>query len=126
MTAMLKRALPLTVLKYRRDRLLAQRARERLKRGPHSAASLAEELNLSMRTLYRRLHEEGTSLQVLKDEARRDKAIDLLRRTERSIKQIAQAVGFRSEKSFTRAFRSWTGSAPTAYRSSKNSKSPRA
>ena len=126
MTMMLKRALPLTVLKYRRDRLLAQRARERLKRGPHSAASLAEELNLSVRTLYRQLHDEGTSLQALKDEARRDKALDLLRRTEKPIKQIAQAVGFRNEKSFARAFQSWTGSAPTAYRSGKNSKSPRA
>ena len=77
-----------------------------------------------MRTLYRQLHEEGTSLQALKDEARRDKALDLLRRTERPIKQIAQAVGFRSEKSFARAFQSWTGSAPTAYRSGKNSKNP--
>jgi AraC-like DNA-binding protein len=121
MTLMLKRALPLTVLKYRRDRLLAQRTRERLKRGFYSAASLAKELNLSVRTLYRQLHEEGTSLQALKDEARLDKAIDLLRRTERPIKQIAQAVGFRNEKSFARAFRSWTGSAPTAYRSDKNS-----
>jgi AraC-like DNA-binding protein len=119
MTLMLKRALPLTVLKYRRDRLLAQRARERLKRGFHSAASLAEELNLSVRTLYRQLHEEGTSLQALKDEVRRDKALDLLRRTERPIKQIAQAVGFQNEKSFARAFQSWTGSAPTAYRSGK-------
>ncbi|QOZ77927.1 ATP-dependent acyl-CoA ligase [Bradyrhizobium sp. CCBAU 53351] len=109
---------------YRRDRLLAQRARECLKRGHHSAASLAEELNLSMRTLYRRLREEGTSLQALKDEARRDKAIDLLRRTEKSIKQIAQAVGFQSEKSFARAFQSWTGSAPTSYRSDENSKNP--
>ena len=122
MTLMLKRALPLTVLKYRRDRLLAQRARERLKHGFHSAASLAEELNLSVRTLYRQLHEEGTSLQALKDEARRDKATDLLRRTERPIKQIALAAGFRNEKSFARAFQSWTGSAPTAYRSGKNSK----
>jgi AraC-like DNA-binding protein len=126
MTVMLKRPLPLTVLKYRRDRLLAQRARERLKRGPHSAASLAAELNLSLRTLYRQLHEEGASLQALKDEARRDKALDLLRRTEKSIKQIAQAVGFQSEKSFARAFQSWTGYAPTAYRSGKNSKIPRA
>ena len=74
-----------------------------------------------MRTLYRQLHDEGTSLQALKDEARRDKALDLLRRTEKPIKQIAQAVGFRNEKSFARAFRSWTGSAPTAYRSDKNS-----
>jgi AraC-like DNA-binding protein len=116
MTLMLKRALPLTVLKYSRDRLLAQRTRERLKRGIHSTALLADELNLSVRSLYRQLHEEGTSLQALKDEARLDKAIDLLRRTERPIKQIAQAVGYRSEKSFARAFRSWTGSAPTAYR----------
>jgi crotonobetaine/carnitine-CoA ligase len=109
---------------HRRDRLLAQRARERLKRGPHSAASLAEELNLSTRTLYRRLHAEGTSLQALKDEARRDKAIELLRRTDKSIKQIAQAVGFQSEKSFARAFQSWTGSAPTSYRSDEHSKNP--
>ena len=54
------------------------------------------------------------------------KPLDLLRRTERPIKQIAQAVGFRNEKSFSRAFRSWTGSAPTAYRSGKNSKNPQA
>src|SRR6266481_4164324 len=124
MTMMLKRALPLTVLKYRSDRLLAQRARERLKRGFHSANSLAQELNLSVRTLYRQLHQEGTSLQALKDETRRDKAADLLRRTERPIKQIAQAVGFRNEKSFARAFHSWTGFAPTAYRLGKNSGAP--
>ncbi len=74
-----------------------------------------------MRTLYRQLHDEGTSLQTLKDEARLDKAIDLLRRTERPIKQISQAVGFRNEKSFARAFRSWTGYPPIAYRSDKNS-----
>jgi AraC-like DNA-binding protein len=120
MTTMLRRALPLTVLKYRRDRLLTQRARERLKRGFHSASSLAQELNLSVRTLYRQLHEEGTSLQALKDEIRHDKATDLLRRTKRPIKQIALAVGFRNEKSFARAFQSWTGFAPSAFRSSEN------
>jgi AraC-like DNA-binding protein len=124
MTMMLRRALPLTVLKYRRDRLLAERARECLKRLPHSAGSLAKELNLSVRTLYRQLYDEGTSLQALKNEARRDKALDLLRRTEKPIKQIAQAVGFRNEKSFARAFQSWTGSAPTAYRSSQNPRPP--
>lgn len=45
MTVILKRALPLTVLKYRRDQLLAQRALERLKGGTRSAASLANDLN---------------------------------------------------------------------------------
>src|SRR5258707_13542521 len=49
MTAILKRALPLTVLKYRRDRLLTQQAVERLKRGRHSAVNIAAELNLVAR-----------------------------------------------------------------------------
>jgi AraC-like DNA-binding protein len=125
MTVMLKRALPLTVLKYRRDRLLAQRACERLKRGPHSAASLAEELIPILHQSELMMYGKDVMEQTLKDEARRDRALDLLRRTERPIKQIAQAVGFRSEKSFARAFQSWTGSAPTAYRSGTNSKIPR-
>ncbi|WP_442975295.1 helix-turn-helix domain-containing protein [Salmonella enterica] len=29
---------------------------------------------------------------------------------------MAQATGFRDEKSFTRAFRAWTGSTPSEYR----------
>ena len=34
----------------------------------------------------------------------------------RPIKQIALAVGFRNEKSFSRAFRAWAGVTPGAYR----------
>ncbi len=116
---MLKRALPLTVLQYRRDRLLGQRVRELL-RGrdgvPANAAALAARLNLSSRTLHRQLQEEGVSLQALKDEVRHAQAAEQLRRTERPIKQIALAVGFRNEKSFSRAFRAWSGVTPGAYR----------
>lgn len=121
---MLKRPLPLTVLRYRHDRLLAQRIRECLKHERHSANSLADQLNLSVRSLYRQLQEEGKTLQALKDEVRRDLAVNLLRRTKRPIKQIALAVGFRNEKSFSRAFHSWTGFAPTIYRSRKNPEAP--
>ncbi|MCK0511005.1 AraC family transcriptional regulator [Aromatoleum buckelii] len=117
---MLRRALPLTVLQYRRDRLLVQRVRhllrERLDEGA-TAETLAERLHLSPRTLHRQLEEEGASVQQLKDEARRERAVDLLNRTNRSIKQIALATGFRNEKSFSRAFRQWTGDSPTAFRS---------
>ena len=116
---MLQRALPLTVLQYRRDRILARRVELLYRQSPEllcSAEVVARQLNLSIRTLHRHLHEEGTSLQQLKDHCRREHAQELLRRSVRPIKQIAQAVGFRSEKSFARAFELWTGDTPGAYR----------
>jgi len=73
-------------------------------------------LNISVRTLHRQLRNEGTSLQEQKDRVRRDLAIELLLRTTRSVKQIALAASFRNEKSFTRAFRQWTGDSPAEYR----------
>ena len=116
---MLQRALPLTVLQYRRDRLLVQRVRQALASKPadtHSADDLATLLNMSARTLHRQLKEEGASLQELKDEVRRARAQDLLLRTQRPIKQVAQAAGFQNEKSFARAFKGWTGQSPTEFR----------
>ncbi|EGI76450.1 AraC family transcriptional regulator [Hylemonella gracilis ATCC 19624] len=128
--AMLQRALPLTVRPYRRDRLLGQQVREALRAPPakplggasagidsaHTAHALAARLHISARTLHRQLQAEGLTLQTLKDEARRSQAEDLLRRTQRAIKQVALATGFRNEKSFARAFRAWTGQSPSEFR----------
>ena len=116
---MLQHALPLTVLQYRRDRLLVQRVRQLLTSDPaalHSAGLIAERLHLSARTLHRQLKEEGASLQALKDEVRQARAVELLQRTDRPVKQVAQAAGFGNEKSFIRAFRAWTGQSPAAFR----------
>jgi AraC-like DNA-binding protein len=116
---MLQRALLLTVLQYRRDRLLVQRVRELLRARPtelSNAEALASALHVSPRTLHRQLQEEGASLQELKDEVRREQAIEQLVRTTRSVKQIALAVGFRNVKSFARAFKEWTGDSPIEYR----------
>ena len=116
---MLQHALPLTVLQYRRDRLLVQRVRERLQdpsAGTVHAEGLARALNVSLRTLHRHLHQEGASVQSLKDEQRCARARDLLQRTRQPVKQIAHQLGFRSEKSFARAFRLWTGTTPSACR----------
>jgi AraC-like DNA-binding protein len=118
---MLQRALPLTVRPYRRDRLLVQQVRQALGNADvlsHNADTLAAALNMSPRSLHRQLQEEGASLQQLKDEVRSQKAKDLLLRTTQPIKQVAAASGFRNEKSFIRAFRSWTGCTPTDFRRS--------
>jgi len=116
---MLQRAVPLMVLQYRRDRLLVQQVRQALAAHPgeaRNAERLARLLHVSSRTLHRQLKEEGASLQALKDEVRCERAKDLLYRSAMPIKQVAQATGFRNEKSFIRAFRGWTGLGPGEFR----------
>lgn len=118
---MLQRALPLTVLQYRRDRLLVQQVCQALANSPgvlHTAQTLAAALNLSPRSLHRQLKEEGASLQQLKDAGRFERAKELLQQTTKPIKQVAAGSGFRNEKSFMRAFRAWTGTSAAAFRKS--------
>jgi AraC-like DNA-binding protein len=107
------------VLQYRRDRLLVEQVRQALANpavASHTAETLAATLNMSPRSLHRQLQEEGASLQQLKDEVRFEKAKDLLLRTSKPIKQVAEASGFRNEKSFTRAFKEWSGQSPAEFR----------
>ncbi len=119
LSTMLRRALPLTVLQYRRDRLLVERVRELLsdaRAADGTAERLASLLHLSVRSLHRKLAEEGSSLQAIKDDVHRRRALELLRRTSLSIKEVAGRAGFTNEKSFSRAFKQWTGETPSEYR----------
>ncbi|MGE4242182.1 AraC family transcriptional regulator [Ramlibacter sp.] len=119
---MLQRALSITVLQYRKDRLLVEQVRQALHAHPdrsRSATGLASLLHVSPRTLHRQLKEEGASLQALKDDVRRERAQELLLRSGKPLKQVAALVGFRNEKSFTRAFRAWTGRTPGAFRAAE-------
>jgi AraC-like DNA-binding protein len=116
---MLKRALPLTVLPYRRDQQLKARVQQVL-RMPNAhvpaAEDLAEGFNISTRTLHRQLGKEGASLRELKKKARMERAKQALARGGQPIKRVAFAVGYRNEKAFARAFRQWTGETPSQYR----------
>ena len=121
---MLETALTLTVLQYRKDRLLLTQVKQALAmytQDTNSAEDLEPLLNLSPRSLHRQLKEEGTSLQVLKDEVRHERAIELLQRTRKPIKQVAESAGFQNEKSFIRAFKQWTGQTPAAFREARQS-----
>ncbi len=73
-------------------------------------------LQSSVRTLCRRLAAEETTFQALKDELRRDVAIQRLTETPETIAQIAGDLGFDDPSAFHRAFRQWTGSTPGTYR----------
>jgi AraC-like DNA-binding protein len=116
---MLERALLLTVRPYRRDRLLVEKVRQVLRQDAatlRDADALAERLNVSVRSLHRQLKDEGSSLQAIKDAVRRELALELLLKSQRPLKQIAERIGFTNEKSFLRAFKAWTGKTPGALR----------
>lgn len=73
-------------------------------------------LNMSARTLRRRLEKEGTSYQRIKDNARRDTAISLLSREGLTVSEVAERVGFSDPSAFHRSFKKWTGLSPGSYR----------
>ncbi|MBK7777783.1 MAG: helix-turn-helix domain-containing protein [Sandaracinaceae bacterium] len=76
---------------------------------------LAEALRVTERTLRRKLRSEGTSPRELLDEVRHERALALLEEGQRSLDEIAYVLGFSGAGAFRRAFRRWTGVAPTEY-----------
>ena len=80
-------------------------------------AMVAQACRLSPATLRRRLQAEGAAWGPLKDEVRRDLALQLLAEGRLSVADIAARLGFSDASTFYRAFRKWTGSAPGAWRS---------
>jgi AraC-like DNA-binding protein len=81
-----------------------------------SVAAVAGRLNLSTRTLQRRLHELGTSFQERLAGVRRTTASRLLVATDLDAAAIAMLVGFVEPNSFARAFRHWERTTPTRWR----------
>lgn len=81
-----------------------------------SIADCASQLHMTPRTMMRKLKEEGTSFQQLKDFVRRDKAIMLLTQQKMAISEVAEHIGYSDSAVFTRAFRQWTGLSPRKYR----------
>ncbi|MEU9081377.1 AraC family transcriptional regulator ligand-binding domain-containing protein [Streptomyces sp. NPDC048357] len=76
----------------------------------------AKELNLSVRTLRRALHAEGTSWRALLDSARHGRARRLLETTALPLDRIAPLVGLSGATALVRAFTRWEGMPPGAYR----------
>ena len=104
---------------YRRDREMVRRVRDLMAKSfpyPASLEGVARRLHLSSRTVERRLHEEGSNLRAIKDALRRDMALARLQKSDQSVAQIAANLGYADTSTFFRAFTSWTGLSPTAYR----------
>ena len=75
---------------------------------------------MSEATIQRRLKSEGFSYQQLKNDIRRDMAIELLSNSQVSLQDISNELNFHDPSAFHRAFKKWTGVSPGAYRQNKD------
>lgn len=78
--------------------------------------TVAERFHMTPQTLRRKLHREGSSYGEIKENIRRDIAIQKVLKGNARIEDIALSVGYTETRSFTRAFRQWTGYSPMQYR----------
>jgi AraC-like DNA-binding protein len=118
------------LLRDRAERLLRERRSDdrlrgrvkdvlklRMPSGDTQADAVAREVGLTTRTLRRKLSLLGCTLRELSDEARQELACHALCSPDRSIKDIAYALGFAEPSAFHRAFKRWTGLTPHQFRS---------
>jgi len=86
-----------------------------LTQGSH-IEKIAGDLNMSGRTLRRRLTEHALTFEALLEQVRQARTMSLLANPEMSIERITEEVGYSDVRSFRRAFKRWTGQSPSAYR----------
>ena len=89
---------------------------ERLPKGSANIDAIADELNISSKTLERRLAERGQSFSALLDETRCKAAKHYLEETDMRIAQVAYMAGYTEAAALVRAFKRWTGTTPMKFR----------
>jgi len=119
----LKQAPASLLVKYRDHANVTERIRRILRRHLEGEMLSLEEVSKSLgvtpQTLRRRLQDEGQGYQAIKDDLRRDAAIEYLSRPDLTLIEIANMVGFSEPSTFHRAFKKWTGVAPGEYRNTR-------
>jgi len=83
--------------------------------GEPTVSAVAAKLQMSSRSLQRRLKDEGTSFAMLLADLRRELALCHLQDPQNTISEVAFLLGFTEVSAFHRAFKRWTGSTPAEY-----------
>jgi AraC-like DNA-binding protein len=91
--------------------------------GEPSSDTVARSLGMSGRTLRRRLERDGRSFRELLDQTRMAAADRMLLDPERTISQIASALGFAEASSFSRCYRRLRRMTPREHRLGRRSRS---
>jgi len=89
-----------------------------------SSEDMACLLAMSRRAFDRRLKSRGITYRAPANEIRFEVACRLLEDTEMSLSQVAAALGYSEASAFTRAFRGWSGQAPSVWRAAHTVNAP--
>jgi AraC-like DNA-binding protein len=79
-------------------------------------SEVAEQLNVTERTLRRRLATEGTDFRTILDDIKNTLARNYLRKTSLSVVEIADLLNYTEATNFHRAFQRWNSTTPADYR----------
>ena len=91
---------------------------EQMPHGNISDDSVADALHMSVRTLHRKLAELNCNFRAILVELRRDLAEQYIMDNSLTLTEISLLLGFSEPSSFSRAFKNWTGKAPSEARQS--------
>ncbi|MGH0032952.1 MAG: helix-turn-helix domain-containing protein [Myxococcota bacterium] len=86
--------------------------------GEVTSARLARAAGTSVRTLQRRLKEEGTSFSAILEDVRREVALAQLAGSREKLASVSTSLGYARQSALTRAVRRWTGRSPRELRAS--------
>jgi len=92
---------------------------EQLPNGSISDDSVADALHMSVRTMHRKLTQVSSNFRTLLVEMRRNLAEQYILDNSLTLTEISLLLGFSEPSSFSRAFKSWTGSAPSEARQAR-------
>jgi AraC-like DNA-binding protein len=79
---------------------------------------VAKQLNMSVRSLQRRLKEVGTTFHTLLEGVRKNLATTYVRDQDIELGEVAFLLGFSDQSAFSRAFKRWTSYSPSELRKS--------
>lgn len=80
---------------------------------------VASHFNMSIRSLQRKLKEEGASYNQIVEDVKKSLAIHYIKHGNSTVKEIAHMLGYAETSGFAKAFKKWTGKTPTGFRQNR-------
>ncbi len=119
LNALFRDLLEKEIAKTREHETMTNEVRRVLLQNFHTAvpqqSDVTGRLNITPRTLQRKLKDEGTTFQQIVDSVKSELAIGLLKNRSLTVNEVAYKLGYAEPSVFRRAFKKWTGQNPKGY-----------